>query len=77
MDLLKRLGKQTDLMAAAAVVLVVVMLVIPLPPFLLDLAITLNISVALAIVVARPPGSPVSISSIIRPNGYKSARRSS
>jgi flagellar biosynthesis protein FlhA len=52
MDLLKKLGKQTDLLAAGAVVLVVVMMVVPLPPFLLDLAITLNISLALAIVVA-------------------------
>jgi flagellar biosynthesis protein FlhA len=51
-DLLKRISKQADLMAAGAVVLVVAMLVIPLPPFLLDLAITLNISLALAIVVA-------------------------
>ena len=39
-------------MAAGAVVLVVVMMIIPLPPFLLDLAITLNISAALMIVVA-------------------------
>ena len=36
----------------ARVVLVVVMLIIPLPPFLLDLFITLNISAALMIVVA-------------------------
>jgi flagellar biosynthesis protein FlhA len=46
-----KLGKYTDLIAAAVVVLVVVMLIIPLPPMLLDLLITLNISVALAIVV--------------------------
>jgi flagellar biosynthesis protein FlhA len=46
-----KLGKYTDLIAAAVVVLVVVMLIIPLPPVLLDLLITLNISVALAIVV--------------------------
>ncbi len=39
-------------MAAGAVVLVVVMLIMPLPAFLLDLAITLNISAALMIVVA-------------------------
>jgi flagellar biosynthesis protein FlhA len=50
--IIKRLTRSTDLVAAAAVVLVVVMLVVPLPPFLLDLAITLNISIALAIVVA-------------------------
>jgi flagellar biosynthesis protein FlhA len=49
---LKRAGRHADLMAAAAVVLVVVMLIMPLPAFLLDLAITLNISAALMIVVA-------------------------
>ncbi len=50
-DLLKRLGRQSDLMAAGLVILVVVMMVVPLPPVLLDFFITLNISVALAIVV--------------------------
>ena len=48
---LKKVMKYTDLIAAGLVVLVVVMMVVPLPPFLLDLFITLNISVALAIVV--------------------------
>ena len=41
---LKKLTKHTDLLAAGAVVLVVVMMVVPLPPMLLDLFITLNIS---------------------------------
>src|SRR5436853_4241810 len=49
---MQRVMKHTDLLAAGAVVMVVVMMVVPLPPFLLDLAITLNISVALAIVIA-------------------------
>jgi flagellar biosynthesis protein FlhA len=49
---LKQAKKYADLIAAGVVVLVVVMMVIPLPPMLLDLAITLNISAALAIVVA-------------------------
>jgi flagellar biosynthesis protein FlhA len=49
---LKQAKRYADLIAAAVVVLVVVMMVIPLPPMLLDLAITLNISAALAIVVA-------------------------
>ncbi|MCW3001609.1 MAG: flhA, partial [Conexibacter sp.] len=49
--ILSKFGKYTDLIAAGVVVLVVVMLIIPLPPMLLDLMITLNISVALAIVV--------------------------
>src|ERR687894_2173811 len=50
-DTMKKLTKHTDLLAAGAVVLVVVMMIVPLPPLLLDLAITLNISIALAIVV--------------------------
>ncbi|HEX8101131.1 MAG TPA: flagellar biosynthesis protein FlhA [Solirubrobacteraceae bacterium] len=49
---LKRAGRYSDLIAAGAVVLVVAMMIIPLPPFLLDLFITLNISAALMIVVA-------------------------
>ena len=49
---LSKAGKHADLMAAGAVVLVVVMMIVPLPPFQLDLAITLNISAALMIVVA-------------------------
>src|SRR3954463_1978555 len=49
--MMQKMGKYTDLIAAGVVVLVVVMLIIPLPPMLLDLFITLNISVALAIVV--------------------------
>ncbi|HKE81683.1 MAG TPA: flagellar biosynthesis protein FlhA, partial [Solirubrobacteraceae bacterium] len=49
---LKRAARYSDLIAAGVVVLVVVMMVIPLPPVLLDLAITLNISAALAIVVS-------------------------
>jgi flagellar biosynthesis protein FlhA len=49
--LIQKLTRHTDLLAAGGVVLIVAMLVVPLPPFLLDLAITLNISAALAIVV--------------------------
>jgi flagellar biosynthesis protein FlhA len=49
---LKQAGRHSDLVAAGAVVLMVMMLIVPLPPFLLDLAITLNISAALMIVVA-------------------------
>jgi flagellar biosynthesis protein FlhA len=52
MNMLKKASRHSDLVAAAAVVLVVTMMVIPLPPFLLDLLITLNISAALMIVVA-------------------------
>src|SRR3954462_84758 len=47
-----RLLKYTDLIGAGAIVLVVVMMIVPLPPQLLDLFISLNISAALAILVA-------------------------
>jgi flagellar biosynthesis protein FlhA len=50
--LLKRMLTHTDMLAALSVVLVVTMLVVPLPPALLDLLITINISAALTIVVA-------------------------
>jgi flagellar biosynthesis protein FlhA len=49
---MQKLMKHTDLLAAGAVVLVVVMMIVPLPPFVLDLFITLNISAALAVLVA-------------------------
>src|SRR3954468_23239652 len=49
---MQKLMKHTDLIAAGAIVLVVVMMIDPLPSALIDLAITLNISIALAIVVA-------------------------
>ncbi len=51
-SLMQKAGRHADLVAAGAVVLVVVMMIVPLPAFLLDLAITLNISAALMIVVA-------------------------
>ena len=49
---IERLLKHADLVAAVAVVLVVVMMIVPLPPLAIDLFITLNISAAIAIVVA-------------------------
>src|SRR5947209_7724471 len=49
---IRKLMKHTDLVAAVAVVVVVTMLVIPLPSIVLDLFITINISAALAVVVA-------------------------
>jgi flagellar biosynthesis protein FlhA len=49
---IKRLLSHADLIAAVAVVLVVVMMIVPLPPLAIDLFITLNISSAIAIVVA-------------------------
>jgi flagellar biosynthesis protein FlhA len=50
-DLLKRVAKYADLIAAGVVVMVIVMMIIPLPSMVLDLMITMNISAALAIVV--------------------------
>jgi flagellar biosynthesis protein FlhA len=49
--LIQKLTKHTDLLAAGGIVMIIAMLVVPLPPFLLDIAITLNIAAALAIVV--------------------------
>src|SRR5881398_2979077 len=49
---MQKMMKHTDLLAAGAIVLVVVMMIVPLPPQLLDLFISLNISAALAILVA-------------------------
>ena len=43
--------KHADLAVAIGVVMVVVMMVLPLPPVLLDLLITLNIAIALTIVL--------------------------
>ncbi len=48
----ERVLPQADMLAAVAVVLVVTMLVVPLPPALLGLLITINIAAALTIVVA-------------------------
>jgi flagellar biosynthesis protein FlhA len=48
----KKLMSHADLLAAVAVVLVVVMMIVPLPPGLIDLFITLNIASAITIVVA-------------------------
>ena len=48
----KKLMKQTDLLGAGAVILIVCMLIIPLPPVLIDMFITLNIAAALAILVS-------------------------
>ncbi len=50
--MLARVLRHSDLAAAVMVVVVVVMMVVPLPTALIDLAITLNISGALAVLVA-------------------------
>ncbi|MFL5883919.1 MAG: flagellar biosynthesis protein FlhA [Thermoleophilaceae bacterium] len=52
MEVLKKLAKHTDLLAAAAVVLVIVMMIIPLPTFVVDMFITMNICGALTILVS-------------------------
>lgn len=50
-NVMKQAAKYTDIVAALLVVMVVVMMIVPLPPFLLDFLITINISVALATVI--------------------------
>src|SRR6201995_1351319 len=49
---MKKILSHADLLAAFAVVLVVVMMIVPLPPALIDIFITLNIASAITIVVA-------------------------
>jgi flagellar biosynthesis protein FlhA len=49
---MKKILSHADLIAAVAVVMVVVMMIVPLPPGLIDLFITLNIASAITIVVA-------------------------
>ncbi len=49
---LDRLLDNSDVAIAVVVVGIVVMMILPLPPFLLDILITANISAALAIVLA-------------------------
>jgi flagellar biosynthesis protein FlhA len=51
-DGIKKLMSHADLVAAVAVVMVVVMMIVPLPPGVIDLFITLNIASAITIVVA-------------------------
>ncbi len=48
----RRLLKHTDLVAALGVVVIVTMLIVPLPSMILDLFITMNISMALMVVIA-------------------------
>jgi flagellar biosynthesis protein FlhA len=47
----QRMGPISDLVVVLAVVLVVVMMVLPLPPFLLDLLLAINISLSLLILL--------------------------
>src|SRR3954462_15051822 len=49
---MQKMMKHTDLLAAGAGGVVVAMLRVPLPPFMLDMFITLTISAALAVLVA-------------------------
>src|SRR6202046_3543994 len=49
---MRKILSHADLIAAVAVVMVVVMMIVPLPPGLIDLFITLNIASAITIVVA-------------------------
>ena len=49
---LSRIMRHSDLLAAVGIMVVVAMLIVPLPPALLDLFITINIAGAIAVVVA-------------------------
>ena len=49
--LISRLNKFSDVMLALGVVMIVMMMIIPLPPFLLDLLLALNITLSLTIVM--------------------------
>jgi flagellar biosynthesis protein FlhA len=51
MNLLRRLAQQSDIVMAVAIIGLVGMMVIPLPPVLLDMLLTLNIGMALCIVL--------------------------
>jgi len=51
-DIARRLMKHSDLAAAIGIVAVVLMMIVPLPTFLLDFLITINITTALVVVVA-------------------------
>ena len=48
---LVRFGKYSDIMLALGVVIILVVMIIPIPPFLMDLMLTLDISLALTILV--------------------------
>ena len=48
---LARFGKYSDVMLALGLVIILVMMIIPIPPFLMDLMLTLDISLALTILV--------------------------
>ena len=49
--LISKLNKFSDVMLALGVVMIVMMMIIPLPPFLLDLLLALNITLSLTIVM--------------------------
>lgn len=49
--LLARVARYSDILVPVAVVTIVIMMIIPLPPFLLDLLLTMNITIALVVVM--------------------------
>src|SRR5690625_3667659 len=48
---MQTLARMSDLLVVAGIVLVIVMMVLPMPPFLLDLLLVLNISLALLVLM--------------------------
>ena len=49
--ILAKLAKYSDIVVALAIITIIIMMIIPLPPFLLDLLLSLNITLALVIIM--------------------------
>ncbi|MBP2628633.1 MAG: flagellar biosynthesis protein FlhA, partial [Firmicutes bacterium] len=48
---LSKLAKYSDIVVALGIITIIIMMIIPLPPFLLDLLLSLNITFALVIIM--------------------------
>ena len=48
---LSKLSKYSDIVVALAIITIIIMMIIPLPPFLLDLLLSVNITIALVIIM--------------------------
>ena len=48
---LERIGRQSDILLAASVLLILGVMIIPVPPFLMDILLTLNIALTLIILL--------------------------
>ncbi len=50
-NFVRRIGQQTDVVLAAAVIGIIVVMILPLPPFILDILLTLSISLSVIILL--------------------------